>query len=397
VTVTVPDPPRPVLLSAFTSERRRSVRPVHAQGPGFEAAYDSETLFYDVFWGHARGAGLRDVVALGPPLRNLDRLLKNLRITSDVGEHALMWRYRALDRHMQIHITVPDAARRLCFSSALGTFNVELGAPGISPFAGKRVLMTQSKDNALHWIADWARYHRDIHGVDAVLLYDNGSTDYSLADVRACLAAVVGLESVVVPWPYKYGPQGLDATRFWDSDYCQHGMLEHARRCYLADAKSVINADIDELVVSLSGESVCARAEGAYAGLVRYHGRWVFGVADRADGSVALEHRRHLDSQTVLKAQWVRRFGILTIDALRCPPKWCVVPARCPDRAQWRPHVINGWPVARLTTSAFSYRHFRELSNGWKYERTGRVALDPDVHERDALLVASMARVQWST
>jgi hypothetical protein len=398
LTVSVLSPPHPVSLPSFTSARRQSVRPLSARGVGFDAAYDSETLFYDVFWGDARGAGVRDVVALGPPLRNLDQLLVNLRVTSDIGPHALTWRYRSLDRHMQIHIVVPEAARTLCFASALGTFNVALAPRLASPLAGKRVLMTQSKNNALHWIADWARYHRDVHGVDAILLYDNASTEYALPDIRACLETVAGVVSVVVPWPFKYGPQGLDATRFWDSDYCQHGMLEHARRCYLTDAKSVINADIDELVVSPTGESVCVRAEASWTGLMRYRGRWVIKVANRVDDvdGVALQDRRHLHSQTVLKAQWARRFGVLKVDAKRCPPKWCVVPARCPDRAQWRPHVINGWPVARLTTSAFSYRHFRELSNGWKYERAARETYDPDLHELDTLLVEQYARVQWS-
>ncbi|WP_216075142.1 hypothetical protein, partial [Acinetobacter baumannii] len=80
-------------------------------------------------------------------------------------------------------------------------------------------------------IQDWVRFSRDVHGADAVLIYDNGSTSYSLADLAGALGALDGIAVArVVSWPYKFGPQGFDAKRFWDSDYGQHGVWEHGRR-----------------------------------------------------------------------------------------------------------------------------------------------------------------------
>jgi hypothetical protein len=388
---------------------------MHARDANFDAHYDNDTLFYDVFWGATPSAGRRAVVALGPPLHNLEAGFKDLRITSDVGGEVLPWRLRALDRHMQIFIDAPDSARTLRFESSLGAFTVEVAPYVPSPFAGKRVLLTTSKDNDLQWITDWVRFHRDVHGMDAVLFYDNASTAYSAADVAAALAGIRGVVSGVVSWRYKYGPQGLDAKQFWDSDYCQHGVFEHARRCYLSGAQTVTNADIDELVLSSSdarshvgarlnahfsarlsaGLSVCDAAAKSTFGIVRYHGRWTIGCDD-ASSSQRAEPARHRDFDTNLKRDMKRRFGVIPVDRNRCPAKWTVVPSRCPDGAQWRPHVINGWPAARLSTSVFSYRHFRELSNGWKYKREARTVFDPRLHERDADLARAYALVKWS-
>jgi hypothetical protein len=387
--------PNPVLFSQFTTARRQSVRPLHARDATFDARYDNEALFYDVFWGAKAVNGRREIVALGPPLRNLEAGFKDLRIISDGDGTLLPWRTRALDRHMQMFIEAPADANRLRFESSLGSFGVEIPTPSPSPFQGRRVLLTTSKDNDLRWIQDWVRFHRDRHGVDAVLLYDNASTAYSTADVTAALTQISGVVGGVVSWPYKYGPQGLDAKQFWDSDYCQHGVFEHARRHYLVDAHTVINADIDELVLSPSGVSVCDAAAKSAFGIVRYHGRWTIGCNDVSSPQPA-EPPRHRDFDTILTRTMTRRFGIIPVDTNRCPAKWTVVPSRCPDGAQWRPHVINGWPAARLSTSAFTYRHFRELSNGWKYKRESRTLFDPRLHERDAGLARAYAQVKWS-
>lgn len=79
----------------------------------------------------------------------------------------------------------------------------------------------------------------------------------------------------------------------------------------------------------------------------------------------------------------------------RCAAKWTVVPGRCPSHAQWGTHRIRGWLPALLTTSAFSYRHFREISNSWKYQRNDREALDPGRHAQDKLLVQQFDKVRW--
>jgi hypothetical protein len=387
--------PNPTLLPQFTPLRRQSMRPLDARNADFDAQYDNETLFYDVFWATAMPHGQPEIVALGPPLHNLAAATQDLRVSNVADGAALPWRYQALDRHMQIRITAPHTVTALRFQSSLGDFTVQVPPRRPSLFDGKRVLMTMSKNNKLQWIVDWVRYHRDVHGVDAVLLYDNSSTAYSVGDLAAALAGIQGVVGGVVPWPFKYGPQGMDAKRFWDADYCQHGVFEHARRQYLTGAHSVINADVDELVLSEDGASVCDAAANSWSGIVRYYGRWTIGCETQS-AKARTPGSRHKDFNVVLRPDIQRRYGLIPIDTNRCPAKWTVVPSRCPDTSQWRPHVIDRWPVARLWTNAFSYRHFRELSNGWKYQRGASVAFDPVLHEHDPHLAQAYNKVQWS-
>ena len=90
-----------------------------------------------------------------------------------------------------------------------------------------------------------------------------------------------------------------------------------------------------------------------------------------------------------------RRFGILPVDKVACPPKWTAVPSRIPERAQGAVHSILGYLPARRLNSGFGYRHFRELSDSWKYARGGRLAFDPATHETDTVLQRELSLVDW--
>ena len=80
---------------------------------------------------------------------------------------------------------------------------------GANVFAGRKVLCTFSKDNRLQWIADWAEFHVRAHDANAVLFYDNASTNYMTTDLLALFRSIPGLDAaVVVPWTCKFGPPG---------------------------------------------------------------------------------------------------------------------------------------------------------------------------------------------
>ena len=66
-----------------------------------------------------------------------------------------------------------------------------MSGPG-GAFAGRNCLMTLSRDNALDWIRDWAAFHVREHGADAVLFFDNGSTDYRPEEILAASPASRG-------------------------------------------------------------------------------------------------------------------------------------------------------------------------------------------------------------
>jgi hypothetical protein len=381
----------PTILDPSMGASRESIRPQAFRGPDFDNQFDAETLFYDAF---VDPTGTH-IVTVGPPPLNLRRQLAHMEaIALPVGS-GCAFRIKEFDRHSQIWIVKPKDGEQLKIRSALGEF-VITPRPNLSDhFADKRVLFTLSNNNRLDWIADWIRYHRDIHAANAILIYDNASTNYSPAELADMIAGISGIErACVVNWPFKYGPQGLGAKRFWDSDYCQNGALEHARWCFLARARSAMNSDVDELVVSHKEGSVFEAAERSLFGVVRYRGVWMPGIEGTTRAATDLTHR---DFEHTLQPRRARRWGYYPVYEDRCPPKWTVVPRRCPAHAQWTAHSIKNWVRARLTSSRFSYRHFREINNNWKYDRSARVAFDPVRHARDDIMTANFSRVRWDS
>jgi hypothetical protein len=382
--------PSPVMLPDFSAARREPTRPPAHRGPDFDAKFDAETLFYDAF----HGTDGR-IVLLGPPFLNLKAQIEAMSLTAEPSGKPCRFEVHEMDRHGQVHVDAPDGTTRLLLRGAFGSIGIAVSPNEVDLFAGRRVMFTQSKNNQLAWIQDWIRFGRDIHGADAVLIYDNGSTAYP---IEALADAIAGLDGIVaarvVSWPFKFGPQGLDAKRFWDSDYGQHGVWEHGRRRFLAAAASVQCSDVDEMILSRDGESIFEAVERQRSGVLRYHGRWAVGLEGRAPAPDKTD-KRHRDYAMVKRERHEKRFGLITVDADRCPPKWTVVPSRCPPRSQWRIHAIGGHVASRLFTDKFSYRHFREISDSWKYQRTGRDAFDPARHEEDRLLAEHFAAVRW--
>jgi hypothetical protein len=231
-----------------------------------------------------------------------------------------------------------------------------------------------------------------MHGADAVLIYDNASSRYTAGDLLEAVRTVGGIaEAGIVHWPFRYGPQGTLAKGLWDSDFCQLGAWEHARRRFLANARSVMNSDIDELVLCEDGRSIFEKAEGSLMGIARYSGRWVIGT-----GEPQATLPRHRDFDVMLRPQIQRGRFFLKHDAVSCFPKWTLVPRRCPDRSQWKVHTIGGWMPARLKTPGVGFRHFREIGGNWKYDRKVRETFAPVRHVKDEALARAFDRVDWA-
>ncbi|MDT9170884.1 hypothetical protein RSW14_25105, partial [Escherichia coli] len=79
---------------------------------------------------------------------------------------------RELDRHGQVHVAAPDGTDRLVLNASFGTVEIAVQPSEVDIFAGRRVMFTQSRNNDIAWILDWVRFSRDVHGADAVLIYD---------------------------------------------------------------------------------------------------------------------------------------------------------------------------------------------------------------------------------
>jgi hypothetical protein len=371
--------------------RRAPTRPPEGRGPDYLEKFDADTLLYDLFLDR----GGRRVVGIGPPLANLADAFAGSAWRALPGGEPVTFRIIPRDRGVRIEADVPLGTEGLAVSGPLGEQARPVAQDRTGLFAGRRVILTLSRNNDLAWIKDWIRYNRDVHGADGVLFYDNASTAYSTEELADAIGSVGGIAArAVVPWPFKYGPQG-SGSAYWDSDFCQHGVLEHARRHFLASARSVLNSDIDELVVGPSGHSVFAAAERSLTGMALYPGVWVYGLVGIPPPKDAGAHsyapfRHYLDPEKADRVLASR--GYLA-------NKWAVVPRRCPDGLQWATHTIIGWRflyAGASRTTRFVYRHYRELSTNWKHDRSRRPAYVPGVFVEDEAAAQALARVDWS-
>jgi hypothetical protein len=389
----------PVSLASFTRRRREAKRPMAQRNENFDAEFDDDTLFFDAF-GDGDGG---EVVLIGPPLFNLEPFLRGMKIVAAPSGAECTHQITKLHHLIQIRVNAPRSTARLRVISALGEFDVSVSSSRTDHFAGRRVLLTLSKNNKLAWIQDWIRYHRDVHGADAVIIYDNGSTDYDPATLAGAIGALKGVKAAtVVPWPFKYGPQGTAAPSSWDSQFCQSAALEHARRRFLANAASVLNGDIDELVVGPDRRGVFAAVETSWLGVLNYYGYWVYGASGKG---LSLPHKdkvRHKDFIVTLKPAVQHnffhnlRYKLFREHRNRCKRKWVVVPRRCPNASQWRVHDIANWFVGRLPSWRLSYRHFHNISTNWWYNRELSLEFDSNLHEVDTLLEANLRKVDWN-
>jgi hypothetical protein len=333
-----------VVLPDSLGLRRDHVVPPDRRGPGYDDRYDFLTLTYD-----AVHLPERDIVALYcPKLLNLSVVLDRGEVTLD-GTPVRPRRVRRYKRYDIVELPGMPAARSLGLRYRDWQAEVPVSPAENDAFAGTNCLMTMSRNNALPWIADWARYHVAEHGADAVLIFDNGSTDYPEEAVDETLAAVPGLKALrVVPADRPYGPLGIG--RGPSKGFMLKAALQNiARGRFLARARAVLVCDIDELVVARRGGSVFDAAAASRAGYLKFRGTWRLPATPPG---VMPRHRDH-----VLRAE----------PSVTCPAKFCVVPDGKLHRFSWGSHNLEGlWLSGRFETEDFTFLHCRGISDFWK-------------------------------
>lgn len=283
-----------------------------------------------------------------------------------------------MDRTQRSFLDSPHGSSFITISAEEFTASTTVGTDLSGLFDGLNVLFTKSKNNPLIWIRDWAEFHVRRHGIDGILIYDNGSTIYTPADILDTVGSIDGLKTlVVVDWPFKFGPQGgswdglMNAP--WDSDFCEYGIMEHARWRFLLAANAVVNADIDELVLTDHPRTVLDVLAESSAPVVRFLGRWIENTATISDR--------------------LPRFGDFnTYDVSRnsSTPKWVARPADVPEASQWKTHEIRG--ADTTDSSAVMHRHFMAINSDWKRERTGVRAISTSNQRIDEVLAEALNR-----
>jgi hypothetical protein len=371
----------PVLLDPARPLRRIPLGPELDRPQSFHDRFDDDAVFYDVFRDHTG----RHVYLIGPMALNLAPLIDNLEIFGHPSGTSARPRIHHGIQAEILRVTLPKGDTHLRFTFGEQPVEVAIQPNRSDAFRGDRIVFTINKDNDLAWIADWARFYVAEHGATAAVVYDNGSTGYSLDDLRTTLAAVPGLEKfLVIPWPYRFGSMDdvFTGHKFggnW-AMFAQPPKFTQFFRRYGMRARSILNADIDELVMSPFRRSVFKAVERSPFGLLRFNRMWVLNA--RAEDGVP----RH--------AQFViRKKGVAARDRGK---KWAIAPGRA-FFASWRAqpwtHQVRGWFNLSGSSGAFYGYHFIGISRSWYWDRTEQITFDPKLHVKDQLMIDTFADV----
>lgn len=342
--------PTPLVLRETDEIRRNKTRPERLRESNYTEKYDDRTIFYDAVIRHDQ------VLLPGPPLLNLEALVSLDTISVD-GRRPLRVETSRLERTQITKLTfeepITSRSELKLDYPGVGPLTTQITPTDTSEFRDAKVLLTMQKDEELIWIRDWASYYATIHECNAVIIFDNNSTKYSNTELLNTIQSVPGVETaVVVNWPFKYGPQGgvwVGTSAAWDSDFCQIGAFQTARYKFLPEARGMINADIDELVVPLTESTVFDELENSTHGVIGYGGHWI-------------ENRPiNLSPEQLPKH---KHFFLTQGRKSPCAMKWSGVPGRWPETAQPTAHYVRN--IDYLPSPNFYTAHFRGLNSGWK-------------------------------
>jgi hypothetical protein len=338
--------------------RREPPRPPQLRQPTYEATFDFYTCFYDVLISD------NTIRLIGPPMGSLLNTLDTASFAlNNKPIPSFCIHLRDADRTQMSYIDIsgmdvqPGSPYELIFSLAGTEYKALATWTSAAQLKGRRALITKSRNNDPRWIADWITYYKLIHEVDVVILYDNQSDAYSISELRDSLAkASEGIDVVIVQWDFPFGPQGGvwagHKSTPWDSDYCEYGILEHAKHCFLKHANLVIHHDIDELLLPVEGGSIERLMIKDNVPYARYSGAWVssaFTLPTRTFSFCDYTFLEQTSKSTTTK--WVLRPALVDNEEL-----------------QWKTHGLRSLPQA--LNKAIEHRHFRAISTNWKFDRS---------------------------
>lgn len=366
----LPSYPSSIILPQDSNVFREPPRPKSQQQQSYSKEYDFRTLFYDVFYSRGK------VILSGPPLINLHKFLEESTIYIDgaiIEKHNLF--LGELDRTQRSYISYNNNTmpKEILIENKMLTLSSKIQLDALDRFSDKNVLVAKSKNNKLEWIRDWVVFYQKNHNINSVIIYDNGSSDYSAADLQEYLGSSTSVDALVVSWNFPFGPQGGvwagEKNIPWDSDYCEYGILEHAKYKYLAKSNLVVNADIDELLLCQNGIPILDLMKEKNAFYTLYKGVWI----DTINSSPQKDLYSFKD------------FVFQNKDSKPTTSKWSVRPKFLNiELSQWKTHYISGFP--NHIDESCRHRHFRAISTGWKFVRNAQAKLTNNhVVDRDLL------------
>ena len=328
-----------ISLSDIGLPNRVPPRSLELRQSDYESLFDFETFAYDVFWRQGK------IVFLCAPVpdESYPQIINTIRIKNKALRELP---HRIYSNKIQKIIIDSDSN-----VISIGGREIVLDRVPDSYAGRSKVLYTLQKDNSIQWIRDWIEWHKKSHGIDAVIIYDNQSTEYSIETLARELQCP-DLEVVIESCPFKYGPGAYKGSK-WDSDFLQYAMFERLRYKDCNSNTRLLNADIDEMVVCKGTVEVFDLvSEDASACL--FPGRWIE-VPRTADldqmADIRHESHTHVDISSY------------------CANKWAVNLTNLSNSVFLRVHDFFG-PIKRvLAGNSVVYLHHRQINTNWKYNR----------------------------
>nr|WP_321508806.1 hypothetical protein [uncultured Celeribacter sp.] len=331
--------------------RRDYPLPEPRRNDAYIRAFDSRTLIYD-----ALSLSERRVRLICPRLLNLRSALREgLQVdgvAARIHRHHRSLRFEVIDLECspqsELSVALPD---------------VRLSVPvheKTDIFVHQNVAMTMIKNTPCDWIVDWARYHVSAHGLQGLLLFDNGSENCDLPHLADRLSREAGLSSIaLVSAPLPYG--GNAGGRFVaPAKYLQVSLMQIARWRFFARSRAVLSVDIDEMVTPITGSTVFDAAMEARFGLGLLQGTWVYPPQAKL-GQLQKHH-----------TLWRPK------EETPCPSKWCLARGGLADRFAWAVHRPGG-PLHSFAQTIGQFWHCYATTTGWKRSRPNGVA-DTEIH-----------------
>ena len=327
----------------------------------FEENYDWDNVWYD-----AVQVNEKTVLLIGPPLYDTADFLHSTCYFTDWSEKKLKYEVREFDRVCVTIVEVSGLIGNLILVDGKYKYNIKVQPPMLD-FKDQKVIVTISKDHPIPWLQQWIDYHKSVHDLDGVLLYNNQSTIYTSQELEEALSRPDMTIKVVdynVPFGCMGGGvwewQGKSGTTLpWDSDFSQYIMLEHAKWKFLSNAKLVINADTDELLILRKNtlNEIADFCQTSPMSVWTYKGIWIEPV-NSTTGEEAYNvpfNNRLFENYWHTSNNQQRGIGV----------KWMLNP-KANVGYQWHLHRTTG---PHSLTEDITFGHFLGLNTSWSWQR----------------------------
>jgi len=359
--------------------KRTPARPPQLQVLDFDKHYD-----FDTVWNDAIQVAPDTLLLIGPPLYATAQWLNANCKFMDMQSQELTWQYSEIDRACVIRVTTHGWISQFVLETPFNRhiFNVNYAS---NDFHNKKVIVTISKDHPISWLKQWIDYHKTVHNIDGLLLYNNRSTMYTSSELQQALARI-DMTIRVVDYDVPFGVMGGGLWEWhgktgtylpWDSDFSQYVMLEHAKWRYLHCARLAINADTDELLIVKNStlDSVADYCANGEHSVLLYDGIWIEPV-DSYTGVIAktvpVDNRDFSNYWHTTNGNG-RGIGV----------KWLLNPQRN-MHYQWHLHKTFG---PHVKTGEIAFGHYFAMNTSWSYTRDEFLGNSNDLAECEQLKI----------